>query len=220
MNNACPLCETDSKEAFSRIDQRYLICPKCDLTFVNRNDVLVPAQEQLRYELHDNSIRSKGYLNFLYRLINPINNFVKDKTKNGLDFGSGPYPMLIELLNEEGFKNIKGFDPFFQNNLAVWNENYDFITCCEVLEHVNELKKTFENLLGHLNSGGFLIVSSGIAPEKSKDRENWHYILDPTHISLFSEITIGWMAKKYDLTFEFLEKDLFIFWKTTLVSMG
>lgn len=210
MSETCPLCEKTSPEVFQHINQRYYICPQCDLTFVNRLDLVDDQEEKFRYEMHDNSIRSEGYLNFLYRLINPIKRFIPNKDVNGLDFGSGPYPMLLELLFEEGYKNFVGFDPFFKNDCSVWDKKYDVITACEVLEHVDELKMAIENLLNHLKVGGLLVVSSGISPD---DRKNWHYIIDPTHISMFSMKTIEFVSEKYHLAFEVLGKDLFIFWK-------
>jgi hypothetical protein len=40
----------------------------------------------------------------------------------------------------------------------------------------------------------------------------WHYKNDPTHICFYSEATLKWLAAKYHLQMELIDKDVAIFW--------
>ncbi len=209
-NQSCPLCSSNAQKDFENHGREFYTCATCDLTFVNRDQILERDEEQVRYELHDNSIRSEGYLNFLYRLINIVKREIQNTNENGLDFGSGPYPMMLELLVEEGFKNSVGYDPFFNKNEKVWDQKFKFITVCEVIEHVVSLHPTIEKLLSVLEDDGVMIFSTGIKPS---DVKSWHYIVDPTHISLFGEKTFDWMSENFGLNYKIEGKDLITFWK-------
>jgi 2-polyprenyl-3-methyl-5-hydroxy-6-metoxy-1,4-benzoquinol methylase len=46
-------------------------------------------------------------------------------------------------LEDDGYK-IKQFDPFFHNDIAVLRRSYDYIVCCEVIEHFHSPSKEFE----------------------------------------------------------------------------
>lgn len=207
---SCPLCLSSAQKDFENHGRDFFTCTTCDLTFVNREQTLEREEEQVRYEMHDNSIRSEGYLNFLYRLVNIVKREIQNTNQNGLDFGSGPYPMMLELLVEEGFKNSIGYDPFFNKNESVWEKKFKFITVCEVIEHVDNLNPTIKKLLSVLEADGVMVFSTGIKPN---DVKNWHYIIDPTHISLFGKKTFDWMAEEFGLNYQIEGKDLITFWK-------
>lgn len=119
--------------------------------------------------------------------------------------------MLIRLLNEAGFKNVVGYDPFFEKNEEVWNQKYSFITICEVIEHVYKLKSEFERLLSCLKPAGIIVISTGIYTDQKL--EHWHYLKDPTHVNCFSPPCIEWMAKNYELEYSIPEKDIIVFLK-------
>ena len=210
----CPLCKSvDTEEFFyqSKLNRLFLTCSSCDLKFVPRAQLLTVVEERKRYELHDNSIRTKGYEAFLLRLVNPILERYPDDAK-GLDFGEGPYPMLREILSEKGYKNILGYDPIFNMQKSVFDFEFDFITCCEVLEHVSNPFDILFQLIKLLKKESSLIVSTGVINSEI-DFPSWHYITDVTHINIFSENTLRWISNRYNLEIEFPDKDLVIFWK-------
>ncbi|MFT6630948.1 MAG: hypothetical protein ACJAS4_000892 [Bacteriovoracaceae bacterium] len=210
----CPLCKSQlTNHVFyqEQYKRDFYNCESCFLCFVNRNQLLTIETEKERYDLHQNDIRSAGYEKFLRRLINPILDKISNDS-NGLDFGCGPYPMLIEIFKEEGFKNIKGWDPIYHNDESVFSDKYDFITMCEVFEHVYDVKFEMDRIVGLLRSGGLLVISTGI---KISDNalKTWHYLQDDTHINLVTDQTINWIALNYNLEIVDKAKDLIIFSK-------
>ena len=210
----CPLCFSENSEHFyfqKKFSRNFYRCSVCDLHFVDRSEIVSQDEEKARYDLHDNSKRTPGYEKFLLRLITPIEeNFSYESS--GLDFGEGPYPMLRNILNERGFKNISGFDPFYNPKIFSSELTFDFITCCEVLEHVKNPFDTFTRLIYMLKSKGALIVSTGVLTSEI-DFESWHYISDITHINIFTDKTSKWIADHFDLKTEKRDKDLIVFSK-------
>ncbi len=214
MPSSCPLCSSDSVnfQFHQPLHKRdFYLCENCDLSFVDRAQLLDLKTEKSRYDLHQNDIRSAGYEKFLRRLVNPIiGQFSLDA--QGLDYGQGPYPMLLEIMREEGFKNLVGHDPIYHPDQAVFKASYDFITMCEVIEHIYDLKTDLDALVALLRPSAWWVVSTGIKIPGA-DISKWHYILDDTHINLFSELTFSWMEKEYSLTRVKLDKSLVIFSK-------
>jgi hypothetical protein len=210
----CPLCHSQLTNHVFHQEQHerdFYNCEGCFICFVNREQLLTVEIEKERYDLHQNDIRSKGYEKFLRRLINPIVQKLPNDS-SGLDFGCGPYPMLIEIFNEDGFKNIKGWDPIYHKDESVFDEKYDFITMCEVFEHIYDLKFEMDRVVTLLKTDGLLVVSTGIKISDSA-LETWHYLQDDTHINLVTDETIQWIANKYDLEIVDKAKDLIIFSK-------
>ena len=211
MHYNCPLCLSKQtkdyyfQEIFSR---HYYQCENCDLVFVPSEQQLTKEDEKKHYSHHQNDIRSPGYERFLSRLIKPVEKYFSLSAK-GLDFGQGPYPMLLEILKERGFDNVKGYDPLFNNNTSIFKEKYDFITSCEVIEHIKNLKFEIERLLLLIKDNGILVVSTGLRSE-SQSFDKWGYIQDITHVSIFSQKTFLWIANKYQLEVEFPEQDIIV----------
>lgn len=214
MSFKCPLCS--SKDAnhhfYQKLHNRdFYQCQICDLVFVDRLQLLDVKTEKSRYDLHQNDIRSEGYESFLRRVINPITNSLVTTAK-GLDYGCGPYPMLINIFSEDGFKQVSGYDPIYQNDESVLNVEYDFVTLCEVIEHMNDPSLELKRISKMLKSSALFIISTGIRTEE-KVLKTWHYIHDDTHINLFSLKTFKWMEKQFSLKLERTDKDLAIFSK-------
>lgn len=214
LSKNCPLCFSENSNHFFRqekLSRDFYRCDFCDLVFVDRGQLVTQADEKKRYQLHDNSTRSPGYEKFLLRLVAAVDKHV-DKAARGLDFGEGPYPMLRELLKENGYLNVLGFDPLFNNQDLGTLGSFQFITCCEVIEHMNKPAQQIEALVKLLNTEGLLVISTGIT-EKGIKFENWHYLNDETHINLFSDKTFAYLAEIYNLEILQRERDLIAFLK-------
>lgn len=214
MPSKCPLCNSKqfSHVYFQKQHSRdFYNCEICSLCFVDRRQLLTREVEKERYDLHQNDIRTPGYEKFLRRLIDPVTQKFKSDSK-GLDFGQGPYPMLIEIFKEDGFENIDGWDPIYHDDESVFENKYDFITMCEVFEHVYDLKLEMDRLYEIGKSGSWLVISTGI---KSSDEalKTWHYLQDDTHINLVTKETINWISRKYNYDLIKVERDLIIFSK-------
>ncbi|MDT0554661.1 class I SAM-dependent methyltransferase [Patiriisocius hiemis] len=157
-----------------------------------------PEKEKERYLKHQNDVTDLGYKNFVSPIINTVLTSFS-KSAKGLDFGAGTGPVISTILKEKGYKT-KLYDPFFHSNKNVLTETYDYIICCEVIEHFNYPKKEFELLKKLLKPGGKLICMTHLLP-KLNSLKNWYYLRDFTHVFFYSEATVNYIKD----TFRFKE---------------
>lgn len=207
----CSLCESQNIKFVyfqKHFERNFYKCNECELHFSGRDSLLNSIEEKSRYDNHENSKRTPGYEAFLSTLLDPLLNLVT-KNEQGLDFGSGPYPMLQKLALESGHK-MQIYDPFYAKNDNLLNETYDYVTCCEVVEHFHSPKESFKLLVSLLNEGAYLGIMTGILYSHI-DLSNWHYIKDDTHVSLYTPNTIKWISINWNLKIVYFEKNVVIF---------
>jgi hypothetical protein len=214
MQIECPLCKNLKIKEFykerSLFKRLFYRCEECLLIFLDPRMQLPQSLEKSRYESHNNDERNDGYENFLRTLIDPLKEFINPKMY-GLDFGCGPYPMLCEILTEDGF-SIKGYDPYFEPNEALLRGSYDFITSCEVVEHFNEPLKSFEVIDSMLIAGGVLGLKTTLYSEDI-DFSSWYYMRDDTHVSFYSKETFEWLANHFHYEIQSISKSTAFFKK-------
>jgi SAM-dependent methyltransferase len=211
MKKKCPLCKSLKTFLFEEMEnKKYFICRVCDLVFLPRKYHLSPNEEKKRYDLHENDPSDEDYRNFLSRLAKPIKEMVKLPAR-GLDYGSGPVPVLANMLEEESYE-MKIYDPYYAKNDSIFNVNYDFICCSEVFEHFANPGDQIEKLLNILRVNGILGIMTDIRQESTKFT-NWHYRRDPTHVCFYSDNTMNWISEDYDLTRFKISKRVNIFQK-------
>lgn len=196
ITSKCTLCDSkDFREFYSFRNSVFYRCNNCSLIFQSYDSLCSHSEEKERYLEHNNSILSDGYRTFLYNIINPVKQYMNIECK-GLDFGSGPYPMMAELLKKESYK-VDSFDPYF-NDFDLSNKQYDFIILCEVIEHFNRPKKEFDYIRGLLKEDGFLFIQTSLFYDEL-EFSNWYYKNDMTHVSFFSDKTISYICSEYGL---------------------
>jgi SAM-dependent methyltransferase len=206
----CPLCTCERAVFFSKDRFReYYHCPECDLIFVPSQYHLTPQQEKERYDLHENDPQNLGYRKFLSTLVNPLAEIVP-KGSLGLDFGSGPEPVMANMLKDLGYEIVL-YDKYYANDSKALDQQYDFITCCETIEHFSNPKKELELMLRILKPGGWLGIKTNLYDFKSQTFDNWHYKRDLTHVCFFSIITIYKFIEQYDLSLKYHNKSNLIF---------
>lgn len=215
MNLECTLCKSQNikeyhkeKKGFKRLFYR---CEECLLIFLDPRLHLPQSLERSRYEHHNNSERTEGYENFLKTLINPLKKYITPAMR-GLDFGCGPYPMMCEMLEEEGF-DLKGYDPYFFPEESLLRGSYDYVTCCEVAEHFNYPAIDFKILTDLVRPSGFLAVKTSLfdsIKQSVHEFSNWYYIKDDTHISIYSMESISWIAKNYGFDIKSIDSTVII----------
>lgn len=220
MPSNCPLCHSDNTKNFvfqKSYNRHFFECENCSLIYVDRKELLSVEDEKSRYDLHENHIRTKGYEKFLRRLINPLKKYIDTKDE-GLDFGEGPYPMLREIFAEDGYQNIKGYDPIYNNNARSLQGSYKFITCCEVIEHASSPKNVWEEILNLLVcEDAYIALSTGIY-DHDFDFLKWQYTHDDTHINFFTQKTIEWISHIYHLEIIESSKDFNLFLRRQKVA--
>ncbi|GER58966.1 class I SAM-dependent methyltransferase [Patiriisocius marinus] len=187
----CLLCnKTDTILFYKHKDRTFSKCLTCGSVFLD--PLLLPSikDEQNRYLLHENHVEDQGYILFVTPLIEEITSKIVRNT-TGLDFGSGPTPIIALLLSELGYE-IKKYDPFFCNKPEVFNLKYDFIVSCEVIEHLHSPLKEFKKLYASLKPGAILFCMTDLLPSKSKFG-NWYYKNDFTHVIFYSQENLEWI---------------------------
>jgi len=185
----CPLCSGAARPFFKEV---FLQCTICRGIIRSKTHLPTPEEEKTRYEEHHNDVNNAGYQAF----VKPITNRVlqdQDKSSLGLDFGSGTGPVISKLLSDWGYE-INQFDPFFDNNLEALKPTYDYVACCEVIEHFHAPAGEFRLLHSLLKPGGRLYCMTHLYSE-SITFDNWYYMRDPTHAFIYQAETLTWIKE-------------------------
>lgn len=153
--------------------------------------------EKLRYQEHINDVENEGYQNFVSPITSAI---LKDflPINKGLDFGAGTGPVISKVLRDNNFSIVQ-YDPFFHNYPILLNDKYDYIACCEVMEHFYHPKKEFELLRHLLQPNGKLYCMTDLYDE-SIDFSKWYYKNDQTHVFIYHKKSIDWIQKNIEFS--------------------
>ena len=193
MIEICPLCKSQNSKLFYKNKHReFQRCGVCELIFVPKKYHLSPKEERNQYNHHQNSLLNHPYIAFLNQLLLPTLQFIKPQSL-GLDFGSGPSPVLAQLYRQRDF-NIEIYDIFYADNKSVFDKKYDVITSTEVFEHLANPLKEVKKLWKCLKVGGILAIMTG-QHHLIESFESWYYIRDFTHISFFCDKSFEYIAK-------------------------
>lgn len=209
LNTPCPLCLAEQCQFFYQDSRRhYYQCQCCNLVFADRASVLSAQDELAQYQLHQNDLNDEGYRNFLQRLAGPLLQVLPSSGLSGLDFGCGPGPLLAKMLTEAGH-TMAVWDPYFAAEDAVLQQQYQFICCSEAIEHFVNPAQEWALWLSLLKPGGTLAIMT----KRYTTLEafaGWHYKLDPTHVSFFSESTFRYLADRDNFELDFAATDVVI----------
>jgi SAM-dependent methyltransferase len=187
----CPLCHKTGEAFYKNI---FYICKECFGIFRSKKDYPAPEKEKARYELHQNDVNDAGYKQFVSPITTTVfNSFTPENI--GLDFGAGPGSVISKILRDRRY-NIKLYDPFFHNFPELLNEKYDYIVCCEVIEHFHNPDKEFRLLKKLLKPLGCLYCMTHIY-NMEMDFKKWYYKNDFTHVYIYQEQTLEWIKMKY-----------------------
>lgn len=154
-----------------------------------------PDGGKARYELHKNSIEDADYVDFLNRIIRPMLPYLHNDMR-GLDYGSGPSPVLSQLVRRQGF-TCEDYDPFFADRSL--QPPYDFIFSTECFEHFHYPRVDIQRICTLLKPGGLLGIMTG-RWTILKSFANWHYTHDLTHVSFYHAKTFDYLCRHYGLT--------------------
>lgn len=203
---SCPLCGATGAAAYHHDRFRsYRQCNICGLVFVPPDERLSAVDEKSYYDQHENELDDPGYRRFLSRLAHPLLERLTPGA-SGLDFGCGPGPAMACMLRAAGM-HVDLYDPFYSPDTSVLNQQYDFITCTEVLEHLHRPGAELDRLFAMLKPSGWL----GIMTKRVRDQKafgNWHYIRDPTHVVFLSEASLTWIADHWRADLELPADDI------------
>ena len=187
----CQLCNAKSTIFYK--DEFYK-CSCCKAIFRPKEKLLDNEKEKQRYDSHTNDANDLGYQNF----VKPITNSILNEFKSGdigLDFGCGKDSPIVKILEENSYKIAK-YDIFFYDDKKILEQKYDYIACCEVIEHFYNPKKEFELLKSLLKDSGVLYLMTGIYSDEM-DFSKWWYKNDLTHVFIYTKETLYWIKKEF-----------------------
>ncbi len=203
---SCPLCSSNQIVHFQSVP--YFRCSDCELIFKDSSKHLSFELQKARYLLHQNSVDDLSYVEFLKPVIDEVSSMFEPGAK-GLDFGSGPTPVLVELLRNRNFI-LELYDPIFSPTMNEVKGGYDFITCTEVAEHFMKPSEEFSKIFNILKPNGALVLMTELF-EEGRLLKDWWYVRDVTHLCFYSMSTLRWIANKYQRTLREVSKNVFCF---------
>ncbi len=205
----CPLCNTSLQQ---RVDPKYFLCAGCGAYVMEQKHWLSAADEKARYDTHNNDVHDLGYRKFVQPICSAIqNDFTPEH--HGLDYGCGPGPVISTMLREMNYQ-IRLFDPFFHPDPTYLEHRYDYIFSCEVFEHFFEPKMEIEKLISLLKLKGKLYIMTHLYnPKVEVEFQKWYYRNDPTHVFIYTEKTISYIAQHFSLELEKIDGRLIVFSK-------
>jgi SAM-dependent methyltransferase len=187
----CPLCKCESDQFYKDL---FYICRDCKGIFRPAHHYPDPRKEKERYDLHRNDVFDEGYRHFVSPVTNEVLKCFLPKHK-GLDFGSGPSSAVSRILEENGY-DIKQFDPCFNNVRSLLKVKYDYVICCEVIEHFHYPEKEFAVLKELLQPHGVLLCMT-FPFEDSINFNSWYYKNDLTHVFIYQKLTFEWIRNHF-----------------------
>ena len=216
MENSCVFCLETAVIEKNIGDKKYSQCTLCNGVFVNREFLPDVDAEKRRYELHQNTLEDTGYRTYLESFINIFSSFPDIHTI--FDYGCGPFPALVQLLNDHGY-DARGWDPFFAPDTERYENGADLVTCLEVAEHFFNPRKDFALISNCIRSDGYLVLGTHPLPQLSEQNiwnyfNSWWYRQDTTHVSFYTEKSLECVAASAGLTLiNHTEANIFIFKK-------
>lgn len=188
----CPLCHDHHCSLFFEDHWRsYWRCAQCHLTFVENQQLPSRDEEKEQYDLHDNRPDDPGYRRFLSQVTQPLNERLV-AASSGLDFGCGPGPALAMMQREQGHR-MALYDPLYFPDPCALDAQYDFVTSTEVLEHLHQPWRQWQQFSNLVKPGGWLAIMTRFLDDDAAF-ERWHYRRDPTHVCFWQAHTFEWLA--------------------------
>ena len=175
----------------------YLRCDQCHSTLLSVSHLPSHETQLQKYQQHQNDPHDARYREFLNRLASPLLAVLLPK-QVGLDFGCGPGPALADMLAGAGHV-IHLYDPFFFPDSAVLDQQFDFVTCTEVVEHFHQPYAEFTRLVALVKPGGLLALMTNFQTDDSRFAD-WHYRRDATHVTFYRQETFQVIAADFGLT--------------------
>jgi len=177
----------------------YHACPACGFISKDPQCYDTPEEEFAVYETHENSIDDPRYVaffeTFLHSAVFPFMN----GEKNAFDFGSGPSPVLAQLMERDYGYRYSIYDKFYAPHKNYVGKKFDLITSTEVMEHIADPILIFKELKDLLKEDGILAIMTLFLPKSYDQFFGWHYMRDTTHVSFYTPKAMSIIADRVGL---------------------
>ncbi len=190
----CLLCKGDLNLFSDFKNKRYYQCTNCLSIMLDPLNYLSALEEKLRYQTHNNDVNDPRYQNFVSPIVESVKANYQPKDL-GLDFGSGTGPVIPRLLEKAGYK-LKLYDPYFHNEPRNLNLDYDYVVCCEVMEHFYNPYQEFKKISNLLKPKGSIYCMTCLYDENI-DFDNWYYKNDDTHVFFYHHKALDWIKVNF-----------------------
>ncbi|MGM0551670.1 MAG: class I SAM-dependent methyltransferase [Bacteroidota bacterium] len=190
----CPLCEGRLNTFTVFKGETFLQCESCFSVVRDPQHWLDPEEENKRYGLHENDVYDKHYRNFVAPIVEAVYAY-HEPQEEGLDYGAGPGPVVATMLTEKGY-SLHTYDPFFHPKPELLTQTYNYIVCCEVMEHFHTPALEFTRLRELLAPGGSLLCMTSLFHE-GLDFNGWGYKNDDTHVFFYHARAIEWIRANF-----------------------
>lgn len=190
MNHRCKICGGETC-AFTqeKFQVTYHQCVVCEFIFRDPLEILSKEEEYTIYEGHENALEDKGYVAYLNRFIQGAVLPFVGPSKEGLDYGSGPSPVLAKILQRDHGYTMDLYDLFYAPEKVFLSKRYDLITSVEVVEHFTDPMREFRWMKEALKTGGVLAIQTQLHPKDWALFKNWYYMRDPSHVAFYTTDT-------------------------------
>jgi len=200
MNEYCDICGSETSEIFHKGFQlNFYYCNDCEFISKDKNAIITAEEEFRIYNLHENTIEDPRYVDYFKRFIHSaILNYCGTGRK-GLDFGSGPSPVLATLLERDYDFSMDIYDLFYAPKKIYEGKKYNLVTATEVVEHLKNPLDYFCQFKDLLEDDGLLSIMTSFHPNNDVAFMNWHYIREACHISFYTLKTMEVISEKVGL---------------------
>ncbi len=203
----CHICQNTTSVIFEtkilkKYDVSYHQCSSC--RFIQTDDPfwLPEAYEKIITSLDIGLISRNLYLQ---EQVPNIINTCFTEAKSMLDYGGG-YGMFVRMMRDIGFDFFRQdiyCDNLFSKHFDITdfqNKKIDIVTAFEVFEHLNNPLVEIEKMFKYSEN---VIFSTTLIPDDINLFKDWWYVAPETgqHISFYSEESLRFIAKKYNLFF-------------------
>ena len=100
MSTFCKVCSTETRAIHHQTFGMYHVCDYCGFISKDISDHVSALAQQIIYDSHNNSIQDPVYVEYFNHFLNEAVFPYVGNGKRGLDFGSGPSPVLAQILSE------------------------------------------------------------------------------------------------------------------------
>jgi len=205
----CRLCKSRAELFYTGQLGEYFSCTRCLGVFMSPDSHLSQEGERARYESHTNGEDDASYQAFVAPIVDEIRGSFTTG-KKGLDFGCGAGPRAISSMLKKSGYSVEQYDPIFKKDTSVFRHRYDFIACCEVIEHFRHPAREFLKLQALLEPKGKLLCMTELLTAEI-DFATWPYKDDPTHIFFYRPKTVKFIQDTFGFGKSTIQDRLVVF---------
>jgi len=121
------------------------------------------------------------------------------KADSLLDYGCGANGLFVQYLQQRGFTNACGYDPYgskdgLGNPAILQRGPFDYILSQDVIEHVEDPHDLLSKLNSLLSPGGYILIGTPDAANLNLNRpdcpDDYNFVHVPYHIHIYTRETL------------------------------